>query len=206
MNPSIFLALASIHLAAVITPGANFLRVTQNALAYSRRAGLLTVMGVATGSFLYVTAGIVGFAAIISQSPIAYNLIRIIGAAYFVYMGVQLLRRKPRLSADSTIQEFTADRTRAQAYRDGLFTALSNPAAALYFLSVFTTIIPASSAVTEKVAAGLMLVTITLLWYTLVAITCFNPRVRALYRTAEGWINRVFGVLWLLLAVRLLAA
>ncbi len=203
MNAPILFALASIHLAAVITPGANFLRVTQNALGYSRRAGLLTVAGVATGSSLYVTAGIVGFAAIISRSPLAYNLIRFIGAAYFIHMGYQLLTRKPRLSIESMSEATLLDGRRIQAYRDGLLTALSNPAAALYFLSVFTTIIPASSSLTDKVLAGLMLVTITLLWYSLVAVICFNTRVRTLYRRAELWINRTFGILWLLLAIKL---
>ena len=204
MNLMLFATLASIHIAAVMTPGANFLRVTQNALAYSRRTGLLTVIGTATGSSLYVFAGVIGFAAVVSQSPTIYQLIRILGAAYFVYLGYQLLVRRPRLEGvkPSVTQ---SDLSPAQAYRSGLLTAVANPAAALYFLSLFTTFIPISSALADKIFAGLLLVSITLTWYALVAMTFSSAPVRKLYQRIERLTNRLFGIMWLLLAVKLLA-
>jgi threonine/homoserine/homoserine lactone efflux protein len=205
MNSALFLALASIHIAAVMTPGANFLTVTQNALAYSRRSGLLTVGGVATGSSLYIMAGIIGFAVVISRSPLIYNGIRIVGALYFAHMGWGLLNRAPRLTGTAVAAAATLDLSRGSAYRSGLLTAIANPASALYFLSVFTTFIPLSSTLNDKVFAGLLLVTITLTWYTSLALLFSYSRVRALYRRAEIGMNRIFGVVWLLLAVRLLA-
>lgn len=205
MNLLLFFTLASIHIGAVMTPGANFLTVTQNALSYSRRTGLLTVVGVATGSSLYVLAGMIGFAAVISQSPLIYSLIRMVGAAYFVYMGCQLLTRQPRLAKIETTPTAPHDLTRKQAYRSGLLSATANPAAALYFLSLFTTLMPVSSALPVKILASLLLVSITLTWYTFVALTFSNHHVRRLYQRIEKWVNRVFGVLWLLLAVKLLA-
>ncbi len=203
MNPTIFLALASIYFAAVLTPGANFLLVAQNALAYSRRTGLLTVAGVATGASLYVTAGVIGFAAVVSQSALVYNLIWMIGAAYFAYMGYQLLTRQSRLSAEGQATAVDLDLSRAQAYRSGLMTAVANPASALYFLSLFTTFIPVSSTPVDKILAGLMLVSISLTCYACVALTFLNRRVRGLYGRAEVTMNRVFGIVWLLLAARL---
>ncbi|MBZ0276958.1 MAG: LysE family transporter [Anaerolineae bacterium] len=205
MTSALFLALASIHVAAVMTPGANFLTVTQNALAYSRRSGLLTVGGVATGSSLYITAGIIGFAAVISQAPLIYNGIRVIGALYFAYMGWGLLNRAPRLTRTTAPDTAPLDLSRGGAYRSGFLTAIANPASALYFLSIFTTFIPLSSTMSDKVFAGLMLLTITFTWYTSVALLFSYSRVRALYSRAEIWMNRVFGVVWLLLAVKLLA-
>lgn len=205
MNSALFLALASIHIAAVMTPGANFLTVTQNALSYSRRSGLLTVGGVATGSSLYVTAGIIGFAAVISQSPLIYNGIRVVGALYFVRMGWGLLKRTPRLAGIVDSDTPPLDMSYSGAYRSGFMTAIANPASALYFLSIFTTFIPLTSTLSDKVLAGLLLVTITLTWYTSVAMLFSYSRVRALYRQAEIGMNRLFGVIWLLLAVKLLA-
>jgi len=205
MNSALFLALASVHIAAVMTPGANFLTVTQNALVYSRRSGLLTVGGVATGSGLYITAGIIGFAAVISQSPPVYTGIRMIGALYFAYMGWGLLNRPPRLTGTVDTHAAPLDISRGSAYRSGLLTAIANPASALYFLSVFTTFIPLSATLDDRVLAGLLLVTITATWYSGVALLFSYSRVRALYRRAEIGMNRVFGVVWLLLAVKLLA-
>lgn len=206
MNAATFAALASIHVAAVMTPGANFLVVTQNTLAYSRRTGLLSVLGVITGSSLFISAGIIGFAAIVSQSPVIYSLIRLVGAAYFVYMGYGLLRRKPRLAAQTSEPTKAQEISTTRAYRSGLLTAISNPAAALYFLSLFTSLIPATSTLPEKALAGVMLVSITLSWYALVTLVFSNERVRGLYRRAEVWMNRGFAVLWLALALKLLLA
>ncbi|MBZ0300718.1 MAG: LysE family transporter [Anaerolineae bacterium] len=205
MSLALFLALASIHVAAVVAPGANFLTITQNALAYSRRTGLLTVGGVATGSGLYITAGIVGFTAVISQSVLLYNLIRVVGAAYFISMGCRMLRRPPRLGSTAHTATPAADLSRRRAYRSGFVTAIANPASALYFLAVFTTFIPVSSSLTDKALAGLMLVAITATWYTGVALLFSHAQVRRLYQWAEVGMNRVFGVVWILLAVKLLA-
>jgi threonine/homoserine/homoserine lactone efflux protein len=178
--------------------------VTTNALAYSRRTGLLTVGGVATGSGLYIIAGVIGFAAIISQSPFLYNVIRLIGAAYFLYLSYRLFKRRPRLTGDITASA-AADLTRGQAYRSGLLAAIANPSAALYFLSLFTTFIPVSSPLVEKVLAGLLLLAITMSWYAFIAITFSSARVRAFYRRAELWMNHVFSVIWFLLALKLLS-
>lgn len=203
MTPAILLTLASIHLAAVMAPGANFLMVTQNALTYSRSIGLLTVIGVATGSALYVTAGLIGFTAIISQSPLLYTLIRAVGVIYFVYTSYKMFKRQPRAQ---TIDEphQTTDRTLPHIYRNSVFTAIANPASAIYFLSLFTTFIPMNIPLAQKALAGVMLLSITASWYALVALFFSNGRIRAAYHRFELWINRIFGVVWLLLALRLL--
>ena len=206
MDVTLFLAIASIHVGAVMTPGANFLTVTQNALTLARRTSVFTVLGVATGSSLYITAGIIGFAAAISHSPLLYNVIRVVGAAYFISMSWQLLTRRPRLAAGQTVMPVSFDVSRQQAYRRGFLSAIANPASALYFLSLFTTFIPASSSLLTKLLAGVMLLLITLTWYTLVVLTFSDDRVRRLYQRLELWINRVFGLVWLLLAVKLLTA
>lgn len=205
MSFALVLTLISIHLAAVMTPGANFLTVTQNALAYSRRRGLFTVGGVVTGNGVYITAGIVGFAAVISQSPLIYNLIRLVGAGYFLYMSYQLMRRGSRLAGTDAITASDTDISGGKAYRSGFLAAVSNPAGALYFLSVFTTVLPLSSTWGDKVFAGLLLTTITIVWYIGVAFLFSNARVRGWYGRAEIWMNRIFAVVWFLLAIKLLA-
>lgn len=207
MNLTFLPALFFVHLAAVITPGANFLIVSNNALAYSRRAGLMTVRGVATGSGLYILSGVIGFTVIISQSPTMILLLRIVGAIYFTYMGMGLIRAginpPQRQNIQNTTNTVLPDQ---QAYRIGLMTALANPASALYFLSLFTTFIPLSAAPTEKIITGTMLVTITLTWYTFLALTCSSPRVQGFYRHSERWMKLVFGIVWLALALKLALA
>jgi threonine/homoserine/homoserine lactone efflux protein len=205
MTLTLWLSLAAIHLAAVIIPGANFLAVTQTALTHSQRAGLWTVRGIATGTSLYVTAGMVGFAAAVSQSPFLLTALRLLGAIYFAYMGLRMIVRVLRPPSD---QVFVLDASAAflpppAAYRRGLVTSLSNPAAAVYFLSFFTGFVPAAATPLEKLLIGLILVTITFTWYTGVAMTFSRSRIRQLYLRAMRPMSVAFGFLWLGLAFKL---
>ncbi len=202
---STLLAIALVHVVAVISPGANFLIVTRNALSFSRRSGLLTARGVALGSFIYIVIGFLGFATIISHSPLLFNAIRLVGAAYFLYTGSKALlslRQRPTLAArmdDTTLPE-------RRAFLGGLATALSNATSILYFLSLFTTFIPTEASPIQKAATALVLVSISLTWYTLVALTFSNPRVRRIYSRFERWLNGLIGLLWIGLALKLLSA
>jgi threonine/homoserine/homoserine lactone efflux protein len=205
VNLSFLPALFFVHWAAVITPGANFLIVSNHALAYSRRAGLMTVRGVVTGSTFYVFSGIIGFTVMISQSPALIIVLRIVGAIYFTYMGIGLIRAgvnpPPAKNAAQNPASFAL--TDQHAYRIGLMTALANPASALYFLSLFTTFIPLSAVAIEKVITGAMLLTITLVWYTFLALTCSSARFQGFYRHSERGMKVVFGLVWLALALKL---
>lgn len=150
MTESIWLSLALIHITATITPGANFLAVTQTALTRSRRAGLWVARGIITGSILHVTAGMIGFAAIISQIPLLFATIRLLGGLYFAYTGFKMLKaaytqfrtgskgygNSAALSAHVPL----GDLSNGEAYRRGLFTHLSNPASMLYYVSLLSAV------------------------------------------------------------------
>jgi len=200
------LAIALVHLAAVVSPGANFLIVTRNSLTYTRQAGLFTARGVALGTLTYVTIGLLGFATVIAGSPVIFNLIKLVGTIYFFYIGAKTLlalRNPPRLenrSADGS----QAELSRRAAFLSGAGTSLSNPTAALYFLSLFTTFVQVSTPLGEKILTGLILVTISLTWYSIVAATFSIPRVRAFYLRFEKWLNGFIGILWIALGIKLL--
>jgi RhtB (resistance to homoserine/threonine) family protein len=203
------LAIALVHLAVVVSPGANFLIVTRNSLTYTRQAGLLTARGVALGSLTYITIGLLGFATIIAGSPVIFNLIKWIGTLYFFYIGVKTLyslhspRNPPRTDnqfATSTPSELSS----RAAFFSGAGTALANPTAALYFLSLFTTFVETSAPAGEKILTGAVLVTISFTWYSIVAATFSIPRVRAFYLRFEKWLNGFIGLLWIALGIKLL--
>ncbi len=200
------LTIALVHLAAVISPGANFLVVSTNALTYSRRSGLITARGVALGSLIYIVIGLLGFATIISHSPALFNLIRIAGAVYFVRTGIVALASLWQRTERAQAVEPVVDLTGRQAFNSGLLTALSNPTSVLYFLALFTTFIDVSTPPGEKALTALVLIAISLTWYTILALTFSYWRVRLIYARFERWLRGLIGILWLLLAARLLLA
>ncbi len=214
MTIEIWLSLAVIHITAVITPGANFLAVTQTALNRSRRAGLWVASGIITGSLIHVAAGMIGFAAIISQIPLLFAAIRLLGGLYFAYMGYKMLRAAyaqfklgGRASADFSgmpTQMVLSDLTPAQAYRRGLFTHLSNPASMLYYVSLFTGFVPVTASLFEKLLIAVALLGTTSVWYLLVAFMFSQARIRKFYFRLMPYMNSLFGLLWIALAVKLI--
>ncbi|MEO8609487.1 MAG: LysE family transporter [Chloroflexota bacterium] len=200
------LAIALVHIAAVVSPGANFLIVTRNSLSYTRQAGLLTARGVALGSLTYVTIGLLGFATVIAGSPMIFNLIKLVGTIYFFYIGAKTLLslRNPPRQEGQRAESAQPELSPRGAFLSGVGTSLSNPTAALYFLSLFTTFVDTSAPAGEKILTGLVLVTISFTWYSIVAATFSIPRVRALYLRFEKWLNGFIGFMWIALGIKLI--
>src|SRR3546814_4620699 len=78
--------------------------VTRNSLMLSRRAGMLTALGIGLGVLVHVTYTLVGVGLLIQQSLWLFNAIKLVGAVYLIYLGVKMLRAKPSGAlADSTV-------------------------------------------------------------------------------------------------------
>ncbi len=216
MTLDIWLSLALIHITAVITPGANFLAVTQTALTRSRRAGVWVARGIITGSMIHVVAGLVGVAGVISQIPVLFAAIRLLGALYFAYAGFKMLQTayrefrqhqtRPAVNSPVTDQSTLEDLTPSQAYRRGLFTHLSNPASMLYYVSLFTGFVPLTASISDKLLVTVGLLSTTTIWYSLVALIFSQSRIRTFYLRLMPYMNALFGVLWIALAFKLIAA
>ncbi|SQI36749.1 Threonine efflux protein [Serratia plymuthica] len=86
------LAVVTITLLAVISPGPDFAMVSRNSLLLSRRAGVLTACGIGAGVVIHVSYTLVGVGVLIQQSLWLFTLLKAIGAAYLIYLGVGMLR------------------------------------------------------------------------------------------------------------------
>lgn len=200
----LIVTLASIHLGIVIVPGPNFLVIVKNSLMYSRRAGMVTARGVAIGTVVYVIAGFLGFTVLLSQSVVLFNLVKWIGTAYFIYVGIQLIRHANQTQTDIAIESPQESKfTDQQALRSGLLTMLSNVKSAFYFMFLFTTFMPATIHTELKLIIILMIPTISFLWYTILALTFSHSLVQQVYQQIERWMNYIFGTVWILLGIRL---
>ena len=89
------LAVITITLLAVISPGPDFAMVTRNSLLLSRRAGVLTAVGIGLGVLVHVAYTLLGLGLLIQQSLWLFNAIKLLGAAYLVYLGLKMLRSQP---------------------------------------------------------------------------------------------------------------
>lgn len=202
------LTIAGVHFLAVISPGPNFLVVTKSALGGSRRAGVLAAGGVATGSLIYIGLGFLGVSAIVAQSVWVFNLLKLLGAVYLTYLGLKAFVSKapPAGQATSTGAIPPLSDSALVFYRTGLITTFSNPQSALYFLALFTTFISPTTTLTVKLAMAVVMVTISWLWYTSVAVFFSNGQIQRVYARFRRWLDYLFGALLVGLALKLAMA
>ncbi len=98
-----FIGVAAI---VVLVPGADMAVVARNTVASGRRAGLRTATGTILGLSVHAAAAVVGLSAVIAASATAFNVVKLLGAAYLIWLGIQTLwstRRRPTRGADDTL-------------------------------------------------------------------------------------------------------
>lgn len=189
-----------VHVAAMASPGPNVLVVIRTAIAESRRAGLFCAAGVATGGAIWAGGAALGLGLVIANLPIAYDALRVLGGLYLVYLGVRTARSVAGWEAPPGVQPRASGR---RAWRRGLLTNLSNPKAAVFFTSVFATLLPADSSLALRIAAVAVIVVDALLWHALLAVVLSSSPAQARYLRARPWIDRVAGVVMIAFGLRL---
>lgn len=194
---------AGIHLLAVMSPGPNFVVISRNSLAYSRRSGMYTTFGVTCGVFLLLAAGFLGITALIAQSETTYNAVRLVGAAYLIVLGGRSLleARTTRVVAPNLDGANPGGLDDAASFRMGFITSLTNPKAAVYLLAFFTTIISVDTGLGVKITLLFLMPSITFSWYSLMAWLFSHPVLRDRYARFERWAHVAFGILLVVLGV-----
>ena len=115
-----------------LTPGQDTLYIVGRSVSQGRRAGLLSVLGIVSGSVIHTLAAAFGLSAILATSAQAFVVVKLAGALYLAYVGITMLLERPK--SVGTVAEFTPER-RWAVYRAGLLTNVLNPKVALFFLA-----------------------------------------------------------------------
>ncbi|MFH6999830.1 LysE family translocator [Flavobacterium sp. FlaQc-57] len=116
-----------------ITPGNDTIFILSRSMAQGKRAGIMSVLGIATGSLIHTILAAFGLSIIIAKSILAFNIIKYAGAAYLLYVGYKMLTDKTKLNTDTSISENLINLKKI--YRDGVLTNVLNPKVALFFIS-----------------------------------------------------------------------
>lgn len=118
-------------LVLLLTPGPAVLYIVARSLEQGRRAGLVSMLGVHAGTLVHVAAAAAGVSALLAASATAFGIVKYVGAAYLVYLGVRrMLDRRPVLAT-----EHRGARHLRRAFVDGVVVNVLNPKTALFFLA-----------------------------------------------------------------------
>ena len=200
--PAIFTFLG-VFTFAIISPGPNFILVTNTALNRSRSEGVLTATGVATGSGIFAFAGLVGFLPLAHSLPHFAEIMRFVGGGYLAWIGLDMLwtcRRK--IVPKATNRAIGA--SGMVPFRTGMLTNLTNPKAWAFYLSLFTLVMGPAFPLWGKVFLNISMFLISLVWYATVAYLVSSRTFQPLFLSYRPVIQGVLGCLLIIVGGRIL--
>ena len=150
---SLFIAAA---LVLVFTPGPNTLYIIARSVQQGPMAGIVSSLGVQVGSLFHIAAATFGVSALLLSSALAFSVVKYLGAAYLIYLGVRTLLTREKVAETETVEEKSLSR----AFYQGILVSLLNPKAALFFFAFLPQFVDAKrgSAATQIMFLGVIVV------------------------------------------------
>ncbi len=115
----------------VFAPGPNTLYIVARSIQQGRTAGLVSSLGVETGTLIHIVAAAFGISAVLVSSALAFNIVKYAGAAYLIYLGIRTLLTQEKVAAAETIEEKSLRRAFSQA----VVVNVLNPKTAIFFFA-----------------------------------------------------------------------
>ena len=199
----VFLGVAAI---VIVIPGPDTAVVTKNVLIHGRRAGFGTSLGVSAGISVWTIAAAIGVASLVRASEVAFTALKLAGALYLVWLGVQALHAAGRrLGHEHGSRAVGRPGMGARGgFRQGFLSDLANPKIGIFFTSLLPQFVSAGHAVLLPfLILGAIFVAMTVVWllaYTMVAARAAQTLMRPRVRTA---LDRFTGVVLIGLGLRL---
>lgn len=186
------LAVVTITIFAVISPGPDFAMVTRNSLLLSRRAGVLSALGIAAGVWVHVAYTLLGVGLLIRQSLFLFTVLKFVGAAYLIWLGIRMLRTKPAETTGLAAHPALSD---IGALRVGFLTNALNPKTTIFVVSLFMQVVGPTTALPVQMGYGAFISAAHLIWFAIVALFFSSGTVRLRLIALRRWIDRTFGAL-----------
>jgi RhtB (resistance to homoserine/threonine) family protein len=193
----------AISVLLILIPGPDTAVVTKNALLGGRRSGVFAAIGVSVGLTIWTVAAAFGIAALLRASAVAFLVLKLAGAVYLVWIGVQMLRSRDLLATATNVGHGVGRRAlHAKAVRQGLLSDLGNPKIAVFFTSFLPQFVHGNGpAFASLFLLGGIFAVLTLLWLAAYGMVVGHasafmrrPRVRKALDRFTGIVLIGFGV------------
>lgn len=203
MSPyAVILGATLIWLAAVVSPGPNFLVVSRLALSQSRRSAIGATFGITIGSLAYAALTMFGLSVLILRFAWLGDTIRIVGGAYLVWLGIQAWRSQPEDFQPTAAGTGQGGPSLLHGLRVGFLTEITNPKGIAFFLGLFAAAVPAATPLWAKLAVLSAGGVIEVAWYTVVSFALSSGPMRAGYQRVRRTVDRVLGTLLIALGLK----
>jgi threonine/homoserine/homoserine lactone efflux protein len=197
------LAFVAVSAVVICTPGQDTALTIRNTLTGGRRSGIATAGGVAAGQAVWTVAASAGVVALLTASEPVFRTLKLIGAAYLVYLGAQSLWAAVTRRAHDHAVRSAAPLSPGRALRQGVLSNLGNPKMAVFFASLLPQFAPEGRAsFAALLALGLLFCALTLAWLTFYAVAVARLG-RLLTATVRRVLDAVTGVVLVAFGLRL---
>ncbi len=194
-----------------VTPGPDTAYIVGRSVSQGRVAGLLSALGVSAGCCVHVLAVAFGLTALLAASTAAFTVIKVVGAAYLIYLGGRMLLAPPERDdapAETSAQAAAAKRPRPlkALFMQGFLTNVLNPKVVLFFLSFFPQFVDphASHKAAAFLALGVVFIAMSTVWNSMVAWVAASVTRRVAGKPGiKRWLDRVVGTAFIGLGARL---
>lgn len=195
------IAVATITVLAVISPGPDFAMVTRNSYAYGTKIGLFAALGIAIGVQVHVFYTIFGVTLIIMGSSMLFTIVKLLGVGYLVYIGFKSFTNTQKINTEGG--NFTRPSSLA-AFRMGFLTNALNPKTMFFVVSVYTQVIQNNNSQWLNFSYGLFISFAHWLWFSLIALFFAAPTIRNRILHYQLAMDKVIGALLMILGISLL--
>ncbi|CEA03177.1 Leucine efflux protein [Jeotgalicoccus saudimassiliensis] len=191
-----------------IMPGADSMIVMKNTLVYQKSAGRMTVLGILAGHFVWIVISVLGLAVIITNSPALFNIIKYMGAAYLIYIGVKSFMAKTFVSA-SSLDYAAGEKTKSDglrtSYMNGFISNILNPKVLIFYITILPQFVGQDtnvSGVVQLVILALIMLVISMSWF-LVVVETVNYMKRWLHKPGfQNLLGKGAGIIIILFGIR----
>ena len=191
----------AISVVLIVAPGPDMALVGRNALVGGRRAAIVTAFGVNAGIVVWTVAASAGVAALLRSSEPAFLALRIAGAAYLAFLGLQALRAAWSTRGEDAQAAASSERLPARrAFRQGLLCNLGNPKIAVFFTSFLPQFAPSGATFFDLLPLGLLFCAMGLTWTVGYGVfvakagdVLRRPRIRRTLESLTGVVLIAFG-------------
>lgn len=204
IDPHTYLLFIGAMVALVLAPGPDMMYLLGRTVTQGRKAGLIAALGINCGGYVHLLAAVAGLSAILATSSVAFSIVKWIGAAYLVWLGIQAWRAKP---ANAAATEFQPAFLSAKAiFWQGFWSDVLNPKVAIFFLAFLPQFIDVGS---RNETAQLLLLGVTgnviAIAMNVVMVFCASAATRGLRRNEKitRWFNKALGAIFVSLGIRL---
>jgi threonine/homoserine/homoserine lactone efflux protein len=200
-----FIALALIHIIAVVVPGPDFVVTVRQSIRFGRIHSIYTAIGIGCGLSVHVIYTLLGLSAMMQSNPYVMLLAKTLGVCYLIYLGCSLCLSKQsnKLLNFETDKIKPAHQSLSQAFRVGFMTNATNPKATLFFVAVMTSVVSIDTPLVIQIYYGVWMCLVNAMWFVLVGLVFSSLLLRNKLNKNVNLIEKILGSLLLLFAARL---